>query len=430
MKDIGRKLFSRAIQAVDPARLVQDILRKKGNHLIVDSRSYDLSSFTRIQVVGMGKASIPMARGIEHVLADRITDGLIVTHHRESLTYLPVIEAAHPLPDERSLEAGRKIRALCAQADATTLVIVLISGGGSALCEDSALSLTSLITVTRQLLGSGASIQEHNIVRQGLSLIKGGKLMQDICPAQSISLVLSDVVGDDLSSIASGPTTAPHTHFGNAQKILKKYHLWDGLDPLVKECLQMQQEKLSPQLFHASQVQVIGTTHTAVKEVAESARELGYAPLVLSSTFTGEARVLGEMWAALAESVRTHGLPHQAPVCLIGGGESTVVVRGQGKGGRNQELALAFLRSCLYRGLSSGLCFLSASTDGRDGPTDAAGCVIEMGDYGYDDLDAIEQALADNDSYHFFQKKSHALYITGPTGTNVCDLQILLSANH
>jgi len=439
----ARTIFSASLERVDPVRMMARVLRLTGDLLRIETgaetRTIDLRAFDRIIAFGAGKASARMALGLEACLGDRLTGGVVVvkTGHGESLARTRLLEASHPVPDATSIAAAEALLALGQQADERTLFIGLTSGGGSALlCAPQAgLSLEDKRETTRLLLGCGASIREINCVRKHLSAIKGGRLAAALAPATVLNLILSDVIGDDLSAIASGITAPDPTSYGGALAVLQRYDVLGQVPTAARRILEagargdyLETPKPGDPLFRRTHNLIIGSNHQAVLAAQAKALELGYATLVLTSRLEGEAREAGRFLMAIAEDVRDRQLPLKAPACLLCGGETTVTLRGKGKGGRNQELALAALAHFEQEPeRMRGITLLSAGTDGNDGPTDAAGA------FACSDLltKALEQGLvantylARNDSYPFFQQID-GLLKTGPTNTNVCDLQVVL----
>ena len=449
-----RRIARASLEAVDPRAIVTRSVRIDGNTLRVQTRDarrdFDLSRFQKIFVMGFGKAAGPMAQAMEDVLGPRIDKGLIVVKPgREqnsselvvALQRIRQVPGDHPVPGEHSVRAAAEIAAMADEADAHTLVIVLVSGGGSSLLSApmrqriSRLTLADIQETTRQLLACGAAIGEMNCIRKHLLLLAGGRLAQRIAPATSVSLVLSDVVGDDLQTIASGPTSPDSTTYGRALSIISHYGIGSTLPRPVMDMLEEgaageipeTPKTGAPELSTASHL-LIGTNLLALKSGADEARRLGYNTLILTSRMTGEAREAARLLAAVARDVAAAGLPCARPACLLAGGETTVIVRGKGKGGRNQELAAAFLLEMENEpALLSGTHVLSFSTDGEDGPTDAAGgfARVSLTETAKALGLSIQDSLQRNDSYTLL-KKLDALFITGQTGTNVCDIQITL----
>ncbi|HUX21384.1 MAG TPA: glycerate kinase [Spirochaetia bacterium] len=442
-----KEIFFAGVKRVDPYEMIRRRVRIEGSRLLVADESaeieIDLAEYDRIFVHGAGKATAKMALAIEELLGDRLTDGVISVKagHTERLSRVRIIEAGHPVPNKESVRAAHEIAELCRRGDERSLYIGLISGGGSAcLCyprewDGGRIQLQEKQAVTGLLLSCGADIGEINMVRKHLSGIKGGQLARLIRPAASLNLILSDVVGDRLDSIASGLTVADNSSFSDAQGVIDRYGLHDRLPDSVKALLAAgisgrvsETPKHGDPIFDQVQNVLLGTNLAALRASGERAKELGYEVRLLSSQITGEAREAAKFYLGIALDIAEHGLAARRPACIIGGGETTVTVSGAGKGGRNQELALAFLHGLSLRGKGTeGIYFLSAGTDGNDGPTDAAGAFACN--------QAIERAaarklpiqdyLVGNDSYTFFDAIDH-LFKSGPTNTNVCDLQILL----
>lgn len=440
-------IFRAALLRVDPYRMLMDHVTLVDERLVVSFDGYrheeDLSRFNRILILGAGKASARMALAMEHILGDRLSKGLVVVKygHGEALGYTDVAEAAHPTPDSNGVKAARRLAGLAAGADKHCLVIALISGGGSALlpspmiCDEVTLTLEDKQATTAALLACGADIHQINCLRKHLSGLKGGRLLSLLAPARSLNFILSDVVGDRLDSIASGLTAPDPTSFADCLALVESYNLRDKLPPSVILALTSGaagriSETLKPgdpALALTTNI-LIGTNHTALRAACDKATALGYGVVPLTCSLTGEAREAAKILFGIARDVRDHEMLAKRPACIIAGGETVVSLTGNGKGGRNQELALAFLMEMAKdpnRG--DGITFLSASTDGSDGPTDAAGAfasphlLAEAHRLGL----SLNAYLRDNDSYHAFQQLG-GLLKTGPTMTNVCDLQIAL----
>jgi glycerate 2-kinase len=444
----AESIFRAALDRVDPAALVARAVAVEGaggrRELVAraggEEERFDLGRFDRILVAGMGKASASMAAGLEASLGSLIEGGLVVVKDGcgERLERIEVTEASHPVPDERSEKAARDILALGRGAGERTLFIVLVSGGGSALlCAPAeGIRLADKALTTSLLLACGATIQEVNCVRKHLSAVKGGRLAAALAPATVLSLVLSDVVGDDLDAIASGPTVPDASTWADALEIVSRRGILGELPAGAAEALRRGASGESPDTpkpgdpaFARSRSLVIGSNRLALAAAERRARELGFNALVLSSRLAGEAREAALFILGIGEDIAASGFPLRRPACLLLGGETTVTLRGGGKGGRNQELALAFLAAMERNpAASEGLFLLSASTDGSDGPTDAAGAFAsapllrEARRLGMDP----REYLSRNDSYSFHDRLG-SLLRTGPTKTNVCDLQVLLA---
>jgi hydroxypyruvate reductase len=433
-------IYNAALAAVDPRNAVLKAIRVDGGNLLVGDAAYDLDAYERVIVVGAGKATARMALAIESLLGNRLAAGLIVVKygHTAALSIIEQAEAAHPVPDENGVVAAHSILNMLHAADEKTLVICLLSGGASALLAApvEGVTLHDKQDTTRLLLNAGATINELNAVRKHLSAVKGGRLAQAAYPAQMITLILSDVIGDPPDVIASGPTAADGSTFADAWAVIVKYDLQAGLPANVASHLQRgiagtipeTVKENDPCLTNTLNV-IVASLRQALAAAQEQAVQLGFATHILFDGLQGEAR---EAASLLARSARAEldamepGTCH----CLLSGGETTVTVRGNGMGGRNQELALAF---ALEIEGWSGVSLLSAGTDGSDGPNDAAGALVDGGTAAQARSAGIDprRYLDDNDSYNFFQSydaatdaRSHLK--TGPTGTNVMDIQIVL----
>jgi hydroxypyruvate reductase len=417
-------IFQAAVQAADPRRTVKAALQ-----------SIDVSRYRRIFVVGAGKASAAMAQAAEQVLGRRIHGGWINTKdgHLAPLKRITLHEASHPVPDARGVEGARRIAEIAQQAEEGDLVLCLISGGASALLPlpVEPVTLEEKQATTRLLLACGATIHEINAVRKHLSAIKGGRLARLAQPAHVVALLLSDVVGDPLDVIGSGPAAPDTSTFATAWAVIEKYGLQRKIPASARRLLEAglagrieETPKPGDPCFRHTRNVIVGSNRLAVDAAARKARELGYRPLVLSTAIEGETRDIAGMHAAIAREIVATGRPVRPPAAVISGGETTVTLRGKGLGGRNQEFALA--AAIALEGVPGVLAF-SAGTDGTDGPTDAAGAMADgmtLSRAATLGLDA-RRALADNDSYHFFQPLGD-LVMTGPTGTNVMDVRLML----
>lgn len=434
-KDTASAVFQAGIRAVDPKICVRRSLEWTGDRLKAGDTEYFLDQVNTLYVVGAGKASAAMARSVEEILGDRIDAGLILTKygHGVGLKHCQVIEAGHPVPDENGVEGTSALLDLVAGAGPKDLILCLISGGGSALSPAPAegISLENKQKTTRLLLESGAIIHEINTLRKHLSRIKGGRLCTAGNGARIVSLILSDVVGNDLDIIASGMTAPDPSTFHDCFDILRRYDLVKKIPEPVREHLTRGRDgrtaetpKPGDPVFDRVQNRIVGSLSDALAAAEAEAHSRGYAPLVLSSMIQGEAKEVARVLCAIAREVRRSGKPVPAPVCLLSGGETTVTVRGNGLGGRNMELALA---AGISLAGTSGILLLSAGTDGTDGPTDAAGAFSDGSTVSCAAASNLSapQYLARHDSYHFFEKLGD-LFITGPTRTNVMDIQILL----
>jgi len=424
------KIFYGALRAVDPY---------KATALHTDRilSVFRNGNYNKVYVVGFGKAVIPMLRATIDETGQIITSGIVITKYGHSMQAqksdkIKVYEAGHPLPDENGLRATREVLELLKSVDDHTLVLCLISGGGSALLVSpyDGITLEEKQKTTDLLLKAGADIYELNAVRKHISHVKGGRLAETAYPAEVLSLILSDVINDRLDVIASGPTSPDKTNYFDAIKIIEKYRLEEEVPKTVMDLLNKGLQGLVPEtpkegnpVFQSVNNIIIGNNKMAIHAAKNEAETLGYKATILSVEIHGEARVAARYLAKRA--IELKNLKNSVrKMCLIAGGETTVSVRGLGNGGRNMETALAFALE--IEGMS-GITFLSAGTDGTDGPTDAAGAIVDGQTVMKARMMGLnpERYLQNNDSYNFF-KSIDELFITGPTGTNVMDIQITL----
>lgn len=432
-----RRILAAALDAVDPGQAVRRSVRRSGQTLWIGDQAYDLSRAGRLRVAGAGKAGAPMAAALVDLLGERIDAGLVVVKEGyrgdQSLAGpIEILEAGHPLPDERGVQAAARIASLVSHAAEGDLLICLLSGGGSALLVSpvEGVSLADLQALTSALLACGAEIQEINTLRKHLERLKGGRLARLAAPAQVATLVLSDVVGDPLESIASGPTAPDSGTFLDAMAILERYRLLDAVPPSILDHLrrgvsgQVQDTpKPGDILFDRVQHTITGSNRLAAQAALGAARTEGFNSLLLTTYLQGEARSAGRWLAAIARQIAASGEPLGRPACLVVGGETTVTLRGQGLGGRNQELALGAVEE--LAGLPDVL-LVSLATDGGDGPTDAAGAMASGGTLARARAAGLDprRSLDQNDAYHFFAPLGDLLQ-PGPTQTNVNDLAFL-----
>jgi len=431
----ARVIFQAGVDAVEPRSAVLRHVELRGDDLRVADGSYDLTRFDGVWVVGMGKASAVMALALEELLEDRVRGGIVSVKHGHGvpLRIVQVREASHPIPDESGVRAAMEVMALLGRTGPRDLVFCVISGGGSALLPAPAegLTLEDKQEMTSRLLECGATIQEINAIRKHLSRVKGGRLARLAQPSTLVSLVLSDVVGDPLDAIASGPTVPDPTTFEDCLRILARYDLGRRVPERALRVLERggrgevnETPKPGDAVFERTRNAIIGSNVVALRAASEKARELGYHTLVLSSAVEGETREVARAHAAIAKEILASGEPVPRPACVLSGGETTVTVRGAGRGGRNQEFALA---AALEVDGLEGVLLFSGATDGTDGPTDAAGAwadgsTVRRGREA--GLDAAAM-LRENDSWSFFRTLG-ALLVTGPTRTNVMDLRVVL----
>jgi hydroxypyruvate reductase len=427
-------LFRAALDAADPRAAVRRAMQREGNMLRVGARAYDLRR-GRVFVVGFGKASAAMAQAVEEICGDEIARGAVIVKygHVAPLQKIALHEAGHPLPDENSLRGTQKILDVMSAANADDLILCLISGGGSALLElpVAGVSLDDVRAATDALLRSGATINEVNALRKHLSQVKGGQLAQRGGGAQIISLILSDVIGSPLDTIASGPTAPDATTFADAQRVIDRRGALSRLPASVVQHIARgargeipDTPKAGDPIFARAQNLVIADNARACDAARRAAQARGFNSLLLTAHLQGEAREVAKVFAAIAKEIARTNRPVARPACVIAGGETTVTLRGNGKGGRNQELALA---AALDLAEMKDVVLLAAGTDGTDGPTDAAGAIADgttIARGAERGLDA-RAFLSDNDAYNFFQPLND-LIITGPTNTNVNDVILVL----
>jgi glycerate 2-kinase len=432
-------LLLQAIESADPERAVYNNVRRNGDCLIIQDRIYNLRDYRNVYVVGAGKASPKMAKAVAALLGDCLEKGMVISKNLDigdwnSEEKVDVIQGSHPVPDERSVKSAQHLYDFLCGVQAQDQVICLLSGGASALMmlPIDGIPLADIQEMNRQLLACGATINEINTVRKHLDKLKGGRLSALVYPAHVASLILSDVVGDRLDIIASGPTTADPATCSDALGVLQKYGLMRTVAGSIRKMLDLQStgnlvETIKPgdQRLRNTQNFVIGSNELTVQKVVEVALHLGLRSQILTTTLQGEARQAGVSLAEVLKMGISNGIPFQRPFCLVAGGETTVTVHGQGKGGRNQELALGAVD--LLDGLDNVL-LVTLATDGEDGPTDAAGAVV-TGDtarlarqMGMRVVDYLEN----NNAYEFFDRLGDLIRI-GPTGTNVNDLVLLFA---
>ncbi|WP_254271007.1 glycerate kinase type-2 family protein [Haloarcula marina] len=423
------------IEAADPRRVVSERVSLSGDVLRVQDSAYDLSAFDRVLVLGGGNAAGYVAAALETVLGDRIDDGAVVTDNPVETDRVRVLDGDHPVPTASGVESTRQMLELAESAGPNDLVLAVVTGGGSALMAAPAdpVELADLQAVTESLLGAGASIDEINAVRKHLSAIKGGRLAHRLGDARVAGLLFSDVIGDDLSVIASGPLVADDTTYEDALDVVETYdldvpsavrrRLTDGADGTYPET-----PKAGDPALDGVEIHVLANNDTALSAAAEVAEERGYTPLVLGSRVRGEAREAGKVVVGIAESAAAVGEPVDPPGVLLSGGETTVTIRGDGdgRGGPNQEFALSCAierHGAVARGSADDVVVASADTDGIDGNSAYAGALVSGGTV--DDRTAARRALAENDAEGYLDAND-ALVETGPTTTNVNDLRVVV----
>lgn len=440
MRSEAEEIFRHCLRAVDPFEAVKSFIHVEADRLIPGTKGHpktelNLTEFDRISLVGAGKATAPMARAIEDLLGERIQKGIINVKYgfTEDLAFTEVIEAGHPVPDENGEKGTQKILDLLYGADEKDLIFSVISGGGSALLPHPGenMTLSEKQEITRQLLACGASIDEINAVRKHIASSKGGQMARAAFPATIVNLMLSDVVGDKMDVIASGPFVPDSSTFKDVEAIFRKYDLED-VPASIREHLKAGLEGRIPEtpkegdaIFDRVFNFIVGSNIMALETASEKAKELGYETLILSSMVEGETREVALVHTAIAKEIVKTSRPIPPPACIISGGETTVTIRGDGLGGRNQEFGLA--ASLDLVGLPPRVIVLCGGTDGNDGPTDAAGAVVDPFTVTRGREAGMEAAdyLKNNDAYHFLGK-TQDLLITGPTNTNVMDVRLVL----
>jgi hydroxypyruvate reductase len=433
----AREIYDAGLRAADPRAALQNHVRVDSEGFNVGGRRYDLNQFHKVAVVGAGKAAAPMGLAVEELFGDRIADGLVVVKYGHGLPLrgLAIVEAGHPVPDEAGMEAARRVMEMFRRAGAADLIVLLLSGGASALLPAPAagITLADKQCTTQALLASGATIGEVNAVRKHISKLKGGRLAALGAPATLLTLSLSDVVSDSLADIASGPTVADPTTYADCLEIIQRYSLREKIPKPVIDLLAHgasggieETPKPGSGVFRKVSNVIVGNNRSALAAALRRAEALGYHTRIISNAVEGESRAVAADHAAQIDRLRQGLVPAQRPACVLAGGETTVTVCGSGAGGRNQEYALA---AAMEMDGWDGVVALSAGTDGTDGPTDAAGAIVDGTtiDRGKNNRMAASDFLRRNDSYHFLQATGDLLR-TGPTLTNVMDLQVWLIA--
>jgi hydroxypyruvate reductase len=433
----ARSIFEAGLAAADPMVLIPRHLRVDGQILYAGQGVYDLTKCKHLYVIGAGKATAKMALAVEELLGQKITGGVVIVKrgHALPLRKLKIIEAGHPIPNQAGVDATETIVALLRRTLETDLILCLISGGASALLvsPSAGLSLEDKQEATQTLLKCGAKIQEINAIRKHISKVKGGRLAELAYPAAVVSLLLSDVVADSVDTIGSGPTAPDSSTFADCLSVIERYRVGTIIPDAVRHVLQKgatgegaETPKSGNPVFAKVQNLIVGNNQSALRGAKERAEVLGYHTLVLSNSVEGEAKKVASDLAALAKDILAGRGRVEPPACIICGGETTVTVSGDGVGGRNQELALA--AAVEIDGIE-GVVALSGGTDGTDGLTDAAGAIVDgttlerAREKGLDARDYLRR----NDSYPLLRTVGDLL-ATGPTLTNVMDLQLLLVA--
>ena len=433
-RSLLQKLITAGLKAADPYQALLIKVSRAGHVLRVGRREYDLTQIDRVIAVGAGKASARMAQALEHVLGKRLEGGLVVvkTGHTLPTKRITILEAGHPIPNQAGVRATQRLLTLIHSLTPRDLLFVLLSGGASSLLPAPVpgLTLADKQRTTRLLLHCGATINEINIVRKHLSLSKGGGLTT-ATRARIVTLILSDVIGDDLGSIGSGPTVADPSTFTDAIRVLRRYRIWKTVPAPVRHHLQQGEqglvpETLKPQRHQSRSIhhQIIGNNRLMTQAVDRAARKAGLRTRRFSTALVGETRVVAKQFARLAKNtVLERGKRHH-PTCIIAGGETTVTVTGRGQGGRAQEFATS---AALEIADLPNTWIMAFGTDGTDGPTDVAGAIVSGETARLADRLGIDlqSALKQNDTYPTLKRLDCHIH-TGPTGTNVNDLYVIL----
>ncbi len=422
-KKIALEIVEHAIERADPYELVKESLKVENGRIVVEGRPFEAS---KIYVVAIGKASCPMAKALEELLGDKIVEGVAVTKYGYAmpLERIEVIEAGHPIPDENSVIGAKRGLEIAEKVGKDDLLIVLVSGGGSALfvMPEDGISFEDKKRTNELLLKSGAKIHEINTVRKHISKVKGGKFVKRV-KGNVVALIISDVVGDDLEVIASGITVKDPTTFEDAYKVLKLRGIWERVPESVRKHIELgmrgeREETLKDDLENVYNFLICGMGRVC-EFALEKAKVLGIDGRIMTTTLEGEAKDAGIVVGSIVQEIARFGRPFKKPVVLLFGGETTVTIRGKaGRGGPNQELALSSAKK-IHR--LRGCCIASIDTDGTDGPTDAAGGIVDS--YTLDSIDDVDECLAEHNAYDCL-KKARALIFTGPTRTNVNSLVV------
>ncbi len=432
---IALETIEHALNSVDAAALLKAQVTCKNGNLHAGSYSFDLSSYRNIYVVGGGKAAGSMAQALEELVGNRITEGIVNVPHldKHEATVIKLHGASHPIPDEAGVSGTRDMLEIAGKAGENDLIIMLISGGGSSLMPlpRNGVALRDKQELTGILLKNGAKITEVNTVRRHLSGFKGGWFAREAYPATILNLIISDVVGDSLENIASGPTVPDSTTFVDAREVLQRYGLWETSPESIRKLISdgerglvEENPKANDVIFEKVYSVVLGNCRSAALAALQHLRSVGLNSLLITSALEAEAKTVGNVFSSIAAEIAASGNPVTKPAAIVVGGETVVTVRGKGLGGRNQELALSAAMG--LQGIE-GTVVACVSTDGVDGPTDAAGAIVDettvnrAEDLGLE----LERILANNDSYSFFAKLEDLIF-TGQTGTNVNDICLMI----
>ena len=434
-RKLALESLENGLNAVDAKKLIKTKITLENSNLHAGIYTFNLDKFRNIYIVGGGKASGAMVEAIEEIFGNRITAGVVNVPYgdKHKANIIKLHGARHPVPDEAGAAGTRQMMVIIQQAGKDDLVVCLLSGGGSSLMPlpRDGVSLADKQALTDVLLKSGAKIDEINSIRKHVSVFKGGWLAKEAYPATVLNLILSDVVGDQLEFIASGPTVADSSTFADARNILEKYGLWKTAPASVCKVISAGEKGLIAETpkkgntaFEKVYNVVLGNSRTAAESACQFLNSKGLNTLLLTATMEGEARHVGTVLASVANEIVASDNPVAIPAAVIVSGESTVTVVGKGLGGRNQEIALS---AALKLGHDDGVAIASLSTDGVDGPTNAAGAIVDCKTLNRAERLGLEASvfLVENDSYNFFFQLGD-LIVTGPTGTNVTDLSVII----
>jgi glycerate-2-kinase len=431
LKEIADQVIKSALNAVDPYQLIREQIVRTEETLDISGKvKIDLSNYDRILLCGAGKGAAPLTKAVEELLAENLEGGDIIVKydHLAELSKVKIHEAAHPVPDENSLKSTEILLRNLDNLTENDLVFVLLTGGGSALLESlpQEITLNDLQNLSSVLLQCSATIHEINCIRKHISLIKGGQLARKIYPARCVTLALSDVIGDDLSVIASGPTNPDPSTYIDALGILDKYEVTEKIPSVILNHLKKgatgeiadTPKKNDIELEKVENI-VIGNNRLSLHKAKEMAESLGFNTIILTSMLDGEAREIAKVVGSIIKEIQSTGTPIKKPACVLLGGEPTVKVQGSGKGGRNQEFALAVALTHI----SEPYICVSVGSDGTDGPTDAAGAIVDHTTLTRGEANGLIalEYLRNNDAYNYFKPLGDLIY-TGPTGTNVMDV--------
>ncbi len=433
MKEKFIRIFKESLKSVYPENLFRENIKLEKDVLKIQNIVLNLNDYKAIKVISVGKAAYPMTEALYKIIGDRIEKGISVNLKKieNPLKNIEIVYGSHPYPDEKSLNAGKSVVAFTKYIDENDLVFFLISGGASALMTlpVKEISLEEMRVATKTVMNAGANIKELNTIRKHLSSLKGGKLGKLIYPATLITIAISDVQDDDPEDIGSGPTVPDPTTFEDCLRIIDKYSLKEKIPERVFSYLEKgaegkyeETEKPDSEVFKKSHTIILGNTFYALKRAENLFQKEGFRTMLLTSNDSGEAKEVAKLYSAILKEIKNSNNPVSPPVVVLTGGELTVNVRGSGKGGRNTELILAMLIE--LQNFRGEFIILSGGTDGIDGPTDAAGAIVDNSAYDvikHEDLNP-QDYLNNNDSYTFFEK-INSLIKTGPTNTNVRDIR-------